>query len=244
MSKTLSDHLPDSPETFNGIPVKRSPRRKRIAIKMLADGSCELLVPAGAADTHLQRACEQFAPWIKKQQHRFAALPEESKPRKFEFAIGSEFFFCGKLYELKFLENSSSQIISFRDNALWSASADPAVIQKMLENFYRRQTRRLVTGLLEKYAEKFNISYGEISINGARRRFGSCNSKGDLNFSWLLAMYPVDLIELVVLHELSHRSEMNHSARFYTVLSNYLPDHRERDRKLKLWSSKLSLYPA
>jgi predicted metal-dependent hydrolase len=243
MSKTLSDHLPDSPETFNGIPVKRSPRRKRIAIKMLADGSCELLVPAGAADTHLQRACEQFAPWIKKQQHRFAALPEESKPRKFEFAIGSEFFFCGKLYELKFLENSSSQIISFRDEALWSASADPEKIRQMLEKFYRRQTRRLATGLLEMYTARFNISIGEISINGAKKRFGSCNSSGDINFSWQLAMYPWDLIELVVLHELAHRSEMNHSADFYKVLGKYLPDHRQRDKKLKLWIAKLALYP-
>ena len=243
MSKTLSDHLPDSPETFNGIPVKRSARRKRIAIKMLADGSCELLVPAGADTTHLQRACEQFAPWIKKQQHRLAALPEDSKPWKFRFAIGSKFIFCGKFYELKLLENSSSQIISFRDDALWSASSDPEKIRQMLENFYRRQTRRLVTSLLEMYTARFNITIGEISINGAKKRFGSCNSRGDINFSWQLAMYPWDLIELVVLHELAHRSEMNHSSDFYHVLGKYLPDHRLRDQKLKLWIAKLALYP-
>ena len=244
MNKKFSEASLLMPEVFKNIPVKRSSRRKRISIKMRPDGSCELLIPLSVSDIQLHKAMEHFAPWIEKQQKKLSSQPEEVRPCAFAFAIGSNFYYCGQAYELKLLQANGSQIISFRDNALWSASSDPAAIQKMMENFYRRQTRRLVTGLLEKYAEKFNISYGEISINGARRRFGSCNSNGDLNFSWLLAMYPVNLIELVVLHELSHRSEMNHSSRFYKVLSTYLPDHRERDKELKLWSSKLALYPA
>ena len=244
MDKIFSALSPEVPEVFKNIPIKRSSRRKHISIKMRPDGSCELLIPLSVSDIQLHKAMEHFAPWIEKQQKKLSRQLPSARPCEFAFAIGSNFYYCGQAYELKLLQANGSQIISFRDNALWSASADPAAIQKMMENFYRRQTRRLVTGLLEKYAEKFNISYGEISINGARRRFGSCNSKGDLNFSWLLAMYPLNLIELVVLHELSHRSEMNHSARFYKVLSNYLPDHRERDRELKLWSRKLALYPA
>ena len=57
-------------------------------------------------------------------------------------------------------------------------------------------------------------------------------------------MYPTELVDLVILHELAHRSEMNHSGRFYQVLASYLPDHLERNQKLKFWSRKLAAYPA
>ena len=109
--------------------------------------------------------------------------------------------------------------------------------------FYRRHTRIVVTALLEKYVQEFNINIADISINGARKRFGSCNTRGCLNFSWHLGMYPVELIELVVLHELAHRKEMNHSKAFYAVLASMLPDHQVRERDLKLWSRKLAAYP-
>ncbi|MBO5721623.1 MAG: M48 family metallopeptidase, partial [Lentisphaeria bacterium] len=134
-------------------------------------------------------------------------------------------------------------IISFRDEKLFTPSEDPAVIQTMLEAFYRRHARRIISSKLEKYTSFFGIDIKSISINGARRRFGSCSSNGELNFSWRLAMYPEELIELVVLHELAHRREMNHSGEFYKVLASFLPDHRERNKRLTLWSRKLSNYP-
>ncbi len=129
------------------------------------------------------------------------------------------------------------------DELLITPSAQAGEIQVMLEAFYRRQLRQIVIALLEKYSQCFNITFGKVSINGARGRFGSCNSSGNMNFSWHLAMYPLELIELVVLHELAHRVEMNHSARFYKTLAAFLPDYRQREQLLKLWNRKLADYP-
>ena len=230
-------HLPEN------LTVKRSARRKHIAVKLGADGSVELLAPLGASDAVLLKAWEHFQPWLHEKTTHLQQLPSQFRPRRFHFAIGGKFFFCGGEYELKRLENSNSRLIVWRDNALWSSSEDPAEIRRMLEAFYRRQTRRLAAGKLERYSSQFNIAVGEISITGARKRLGSCNSRGDINFSWLLGMYPERLQELVILHELAHRKEMNHARRFYQVLASFLPDHRERDRELKLWTRMLSTYP-
>ncbi len=230
-------------ELLTAAAICRSKRRRTIGIKLDNNGQWQLLIPAAASEEQILKAAAHFLPWLNRKLIAMSALPPEQQPFHFEFAIDAEFYYLGKSYPLKYIENSRSQLIVFREDAFWSPSLDPHDIKVMFEAFYRRQARRLITGKLEQYSQKFNTPIGEISINGARRRFGSCNSRGDLNFSWHLAMYPAELIELVILHELSHRHEMNHSPKFYKVLANFLPDHRERNKQLQLWSRKLSGYP-
>ena len=224
------------------IPVKRSLRRKHIGIKVASDGSCVLLAPQFATDSELQKAMQQLRPWLAQQQKK--AESRQHLIHRFTFQTGAQFFFRGNLYTLQLQADPRSRIIKFDGEKLLTPSDDPAEIQAMLEAFYRRHTRLLATHILEAAATRYNIPVGDISVNGATRRFGSCSSSGDMNFSWHLAMYPYELIELVVMHEFAHRSEMNHSQAFYRVLASYLPDHRERNKTLKLWTHKLSAYPA
>ena len=235
--------VPDAGETLKNIPVKRSTRRRTIAIKVRPDGACELLAPASATDAMLKSALEKFAPWLRQKLAQINQLPDEFKPHRFEFAPGNIFFFCGQTCCLELLPDSRAGIICLRGNKLLTPSAEPDTIKAMLEAFYRRQARQLITARVQTYCRQLNLSVNSISINGARRRFGSCSSRGDLNFSWHLVMYPLPLIEYVILHELTHRTEMNHSARFYKLLASYLNDYQNRERELKLWTAKLSGYP-
>lgn len=72
-----------------------------------------------------------------------------------------------------------------------------------------------------------------VRITSARTRFGSCNAKGGLCFSWRLMAYPPEAIDLVVAHELCHLVHRDHGAGFYALLARYLPDHRERMKLLR-----------
>ena len=83
------------------------------------------------------------------------------------------------------------------------------------------------------YANIMGLKYGRIMITGAKTRFGSCSSKGNLAFSYLLMLYPEEAIDYVVVHELSHLIEMNHSPRFYKIVENILPDYKDRVKLLK-----------
>ncbi len=83
------------------------------------------------------------------------------------------------------------------------------------------------------FAERMGIKYGRITITSAKTRFGSCSSDGDLSFSYRLMTYPNEAIDYVVVHELAHIKEMNHSPSFYSVIAEQLPDYKERKKLLK-----------
>ena len=102
-----------------------------------------------------------------------------------------------------------------------------------LEAQYRKEARRRITERAAYFAEKMGVDYGRIAIKAAKTRWGSCSAQGNLNFHWKLILMPPAILDYVVVHELAHRIEMNHSPRFWTQVERILPDYRERRRWLK-----------
>ena len=83
------------------------------------------------------------------------------------------------------------------------------------------------------YAKRMGVTYGRITIREQKTRWGSCSSKGNLNFNCLLMLCPREVIDSVVVHELAHRIEMNHSGRFYEIVLHAFPDYWTCDSWLK-----------
>ena len=80
---------------------------------------------------------------------------------------------------------------------------------------------------------RMGVDYGRITIREQKTRWGSCSSKGNLNFNWKLVLLAPELLDYVVVHELAHRREMNHSKNFWKIVEAELPDYREQRRRLK-----------
>ncbi len=97
----------------------------------------------------------------------------------------------------------------------------------------KRQARIYITALCERYSKIMNLSYNRITITSAKKRFGSCSSNKNISFSYLLMLYPERAREYVVVHELAHLVEMNHSKAFYSIVEKYLPDYKDRKKLLK-----------
>lgn len=83
------------------------------------------------------------------------------------------------------------------------------------------------------FAEKMGVTYGRISIREQKTRWGSCSSTGNLNFNWKLVLMPEEISDYLVVHELAHRLEMNHSPAFWAVVESVLPDYEKRRQWLK-----------
>jgi len=97
----------------------------------------------------------------------------------------------------------------------------------------KANAKKYFTNKANEYAKIMNLKYGRITITSAKTRFGSCSSRGNICFSYRLMLYPEAAREYVVVHELSHLVHMNHSKAFYSFLSRYMPDYKERRRLLK-----------
>ena len=104
--------------------------------------------------------------------------------------------------------------------------------EKALEAL-REETRRRVSERLSYYAPLVGVSYGRVAIRAQHTRWGSCSGKGNLNFNLLLALTPPEVLDYVVVHELCHRKEMNHSSRFWQEVERVLPDYKTRRAWLK-----------
>lgn len=98
---------------------------------------------------------------------------------------------------------------------------------------FARQARKDLPPRVRKYAARIGVTYGKISIRCMRSQWGSCSANGNLSFNCLLMAAPEKARDYVVVHELCHRKQMNHSAGFWAEVEKYMPDYREPRKWLR-----------
>ena len=95
------------------------------------------------------------------------------------------------------------------------------------------KAKEIIPERVKFYADKIGVTYNRVSIRCQRTRWGSCSSQGNLNFNCLLVLMPDEIIDSVVVHELCHRKQMNHSAEFYAEIEKVFPDYNRCRQWLK-----------
>ena len=89
------------------------------------------------------------------------------------------------------------------------------------------EAKKIIPERVKFYAEKLGVTYGRITIRHQKTRWGSCSSEGNLNFNCLLVLFPMEVMDSVIVHELCHRKQMNHSAKFYEEIEKVFPEYRK-----------------
>ena len=117
----------------------------------------------------------------------------------------------------------------------------PLVVKEALRDWYAGQTEARLKELIPLWTARMGVVPGKIKVANQRKRWGSCSPKGDLRFNARLSMMPPTILESVVVHELAHIKEHNHSKRFWSIVESVLPDYKARRRWLQTNGSPLGL---
>jgi len=140
-----------------------------------------------------------------------------------------------------FLNEKESWILKHVNKAMQNPPVMKNLLSVQERNRYIKIARDIFTQKTAYYASILNVTYGRISIREQKTRWGSCSSEGNLNFNWRLIFAPEEVLDYIVVHELAHRREMNHSQAFYAIVKSILPDYKKsqkwlRDNGRSLWT--------
>ena len=207
-------------------------KRKTLAIYILKDASVEVRAPLDMPLRHIERFVDSKERWISDRVSRRA----RSIDAKFAFSLnyGDQVLLRGKLYPIKAVEKSGLSRAGFDGEYLLAPpglSSD--MIKKAVISIYTDEANKTLREKTRAFAERMGIQYRGLRVTGAKTRWGSCSSKASLCFSWRLIMAPDDVIDYVVVHELAHIREMNHSPRFWALVSCVIPDYPDKKKKLR-----------
>ncbi|NQU82569.1 MAG: M48 family metallopeptidase [Parcubacteria group bacterium] len=202
-------------------------RRRTLALIVTADATLVVRAPLRVSLKYINNFVLKKQNWIKAKQQQ---VNENGGPvRSKEFIDGESFLYLGEIYRLKIEDCDRielSQSLLFPKRYLLDAKG------KMIE-WYKDMARETIKARADIYSRSTGWEYKTIKITSAQTRWGSCSPKGSINFPWRLVMAPINAIDYVVVHELAHIHEKNHSARFWNKVETVLPDYKQRELWLK-----------
>ena len=213
------------------IAIKQIVRTKRrtIALVIERDGSLLVRAPLRTSKARIQELVNERADWIRDKQTLIKTLYSKTKSK--EYINGENFWHLGKTYPLEIVNHAKLPLVLDRRFHL-SQTALPGA-QQVFKNWYRKQAMQIISERVLWYASRNGFTYNKIRITSARTRWGSCTSRGTLSFTWRLVMAPMVVIDYVVVHELVHLQEKNHSKSFWGKVKAIMPDYKQQIAWLK-----------
>lgn len=209
--------------------TKFSEKRKTLGLVVERDKSVVVLAPKGTTDSTIELFVEKKKFWLfEKINHS----PKFGEPKpEAPFISGKAIPYLGKNYKLDVVKTPMDGI-AFHGKFLL-AQQNLQHGKAILEQWYKQKAKEKITPLVERYAMQLGVEYNDILISDLKYRWGSCTLKGNLNFNWRLIKAPQFVINYVVIHELAHLIELNHSERFWNIVKVQMPNYLEAKEWLK-----------
>ncbi|MDR2532787.1 MAG: M48 family metallopeptidase [Oscillospiraceae bacterium] len=211
-------------------------KRRTIAI-YIRDGGVEVRAPMRTSVREIEQFLSEKQKWILT--HLSQSKEQSERKQGFTLNYGDKVLYSGKQYAIT--PSSSGRIGVSNDSFYIPAGLPCEQIKSACVEIYKILAKSDFTLKVYDYAAKMSVMPTSVRVNSATSRWGSCSAKKSLNFSWRLIMADDDVIDYVIVHELAHLLEMNHSVRFWAVVERVMPDYRERKVKLKELHQKLNV---
>ena len=212
-------------------------RRKSVKITISTNGKLVVFAPAKMPLSRLSELINQKAKWIEKKMQQVTQVNIDHKP----IITFKQLSVCGSLYDIT---PEQTKAIAIEANKVIVPSkfcTDGTYIKRLLK-WQRALAEQVLTKRLESLSKTHEIAYKNLKIGDYKAKWGSCDTSKNIKLNWRLIMLSHSVIDYVILHELSHTYEMNHSQRFYAVLTKLMPDWKKSRLELKRNNFLLGIY--
>lgn len=232
--------LTQIPENDSELPVDdfsvKVTRRKMKNLRLKVDrGSGEVLVsaPHWISQNHIKNFVRSQKAWIAKQRVNLKTRPQQI----LSLTDGSTVSILGVDHQITIFTNSKRNRVALADDAklnlYFAEEANIDTAHTLLGKVYRDKLKQMIPELLDKWQPIVGESVNEFGVKKMKTKWGSCNI--NVRRIWLnleLAKYPAEILEYVLVHELTHLHERYHNARFRSLMSQFMPDWQERENRL------------
>jgi hypothetical protein len=212
------------------IPVEKIIRSRRRTISLEVTPAATVIVraPLRTPAEYIEEIIQKKSSWILRKMDEIKRRPLSPCHK---YAEGEMFLFLGRSYPLHLVEDGSITIE--RSDRLYVSSTLLPDIRNQLKHWYRVEARKEIRARCMWFSLKTGHVPETIRITDARQRWGSCTHKGGLSFSWRLIQAPPEIVDYVVVHELVHISQPDHSKKFWDKIRKIMPDFEQRRNWLK-----------
>jgi predicted metal-dependent hydrolase len=201
----------------------RHRRARRYLLRLLPDGTARVTIPRNGTVKGAMAFAERNRNWLARQ---LALLPEK-QPANLPWRAGSQIWFRG---ELVYVERLGDGRVRFSSEIL-KVPEGKVELRSVLQKHLRVLATRELAERVRHHAAVHGFIIKRVTVRNQKSRWGSCSSKGTVSLNWRLIQTPDFVSDYVILHELAHLRQMNHSAKFWQEVENLCPDFR----RAKLW---------
>ncbi len=209
-------------------------KRKTIGISIGIKDGVKVAAPNHTSKKQVEEVIYKNTKWILE---KLKALEDVVVP-KIQFKEGALFNYLGESYIVKVMKNlNKKKDYVERENGYLvvyiKCEDSEDNIKKLLLLWFREEANTFLKERLHFFSNKIGLFPNDVKIKDQKARFGSCSSKKNINLNWKLIMAPVEIIDYVIVHELCHLMEMNHSNKFWSLVETYMEDYQVRRKWLK-----------
>lgn len=216
--------------------IERS-NRKTLSLSVMKDGAVCIKAPINMRDEVINRFVCEKQDWIRSK----LAIINETKNKFAEVISLSKFLVYGNKYSLV---PASIKKIQTSDNfeILVPQNISGEKLMRSLKLWYKKAAKDILTARINVIADKIGLMPNEIKIGDSRGKWGSCNSKRIIVLNFRVLMLPPAIIDYVLVHELCHLKEMNHSKNFWNLVGQIYPSFEKAKKAIKEYGFLLNLY--
>ncbi len=213
--------------------VKRH-NAKRYIVRVDEDGRIVVTVPHRGSRKGAIAFAREHTVWLRQQQR----LSQRANRRRGLFS-GDRIWYRGEKVELRVSKDWGRPLLRFADQEVFIAD-ESVDLARPLEKALRGVAKSELPETVARFARRFGLPYGGVTIRDQKTRWGSCSSTGRISLNWRLVMAPPEVSDYIVIHELMHLKEMNHSHAFWGLVRRACPDYKRHERWLDEHQSELS----